>query len=405
MLADDTASERSGHPLLRTRTMSDAIEPSSPLQFMKSQDTQTTFGEDNEERRRLALESSQDGDERPRMSRRLSTKDNLRRLLSLKRKEARAKAQPLPPQPTDNSTPPNLTLWDAAKSGDAAALQYHLTASPTPSILVNSRDPDADFTLLHAVVSHVRDPTAAMHVLLDHGADVSARNMYNVQAIHIVPLTSSEPLNPLRLLLQCGADVNARDGDGWTPLHYTARFCPVPLPPMRMLVAQGAAIDARDTAGKTPLFCLLANRDDPDAVTWMVERRADAGAEADFLDKRSGATTRGTVLLQAVKYQRIGSLRVLVERAPECLKQGTVEQAVALVQRQRKAAKVETAGPGPNLLGNGEVVGEETVKEMEKVLREVNERVGEGRVKRPSLLRSLSSKLARKAQMVLHGIA
>jgi ankyrin repeat protein len=62
---------------------------------------------------------------------------------------------------------------------------------------------------------------AAAQVLLEHGADVDARDANNATPLHLA--SSSELsgverlLDVVRLLLQYGADIHARDDDGRTP--------------------------------------------------------------------------------------------------------------------------------------------------------------------------------------------
>lgn len=195
-----------------------------------------------------------------------------------------------------------------------------------------------------------------------------------------------------------------------------------------MLVDHGAVIDARDAAGKTPLFCLLANRDDRETLEWMVARGADPRAEADFLDRRTGVTTRGNALVQAAKYRRVESLRALIERTPECLTPSALEQASALVQRMILHAKKEreagrptamplSPSPAPRAMTTVLEVEREDVtvklEEMENILKEANDvmtemgkkRAGNEAQRRPSLLKRLSNKFTKQATRVFSEIA
>lgn len=208
---------------------------------------------------------------------------------------------------------PSIDIWQAARIADAAALKYHLYHSKDACELVNQRDPDQDSTLLHILCSHNRQPFQALQILLEYGADPTARNVYGVQALHSICLNCPTPLESIRLLLKHGATPNAKDGDGWTPLHYTARFCPDPLQSIMLLVGAGANINATDASNKTPMFCLLANGDFHVIVQWMLANGADTTITGEFLDQKTGKTRLGTVLSQATKYARLESGTILLQ--------------------------------------------------------------------------------------------
>ncbi|KAG1469882.1 hypothetical protein G6F56_003004 [Rhizopus delemar] len=209
---------------------------------------------------------------------------------------------------------PSISIWKAAELGDQAALQYYMQHSQIDLLtLLNMRDPDTDCSLLHLVITHSSSSMdSVVRMLLDHGADATARNVYNVQAIHMVALHCPERALPtLQSLLDAKVDPNATDGDGWTPLHYCARFCQPPGPALDLLLSSGADINRRDAAQKTPLFCLLANGDFPETLESLLSL-AQLGVLADFLDPSNGKTQRGSLVLQAVKYGRVRSLSLLI---------------------------------------------------------------------------------------------
>ena len=55
----------------------------------------------------------------------------------------------------------------------------------------------------------------------------------------------------MRCLLDHGADINARDSDNWTPLRWaTTEWNNVQV--LRLLLERGADANARDNRGKTP---------------------------------------------------------------------------------------------------------------------------------------------------------
>ncbi|ORZ23184.1 ankyrin repeat-containing domain protein [Absidia repens] len=221
---------------------------------------------------------------------------------------------------------PSISIWTAAEQGDIATLTYYIQHHPNPVALLNKRDPKTECTLIHLAVSSSSNinPYNTVDLLLTHGADPCARNVYNVQALHTIPLHCVEsPQKSLALLLDHGADVNCRDGDGWTPLHYAARFCRQESlgSVLALLVERGANLAAVDASHKTAMFALLANGDHVDAFTYLIQQQQNDSSGAnvlmlpsrgDFLDSATRRTHQGTIVLQAAKYLRVDCLEWLV---------------------------------------------------------------------------------------------
>ncbi|KAI7898387.1 ankyrin repeat-containing domain protein [Cokeromyces recurvatus] len=217
---------------------------------------------------------------------------------------------------------PYPTIWKAAEQGDIKALQHHIhTTKLDTAILLNLRDPETDCTLLHLAISsphYSHNPQLLLQVLqllLQHGADVTLSNIYNVQPIHMMAHHHRNTAYDLiTLALDNGANPNARDGDGWTPLHYITRFCG-PADRQRLidlLLSRGADLNLTDSHHKTPLFGLLANDDDVISLSVLIQRGTDLCQRGEFLDPVQRITRRGTVLLQAARYGRFGCLQFLI---------------------------------------------------------------------------------------------
>ncbi|KAI8381431.1 ankyrin repeat-containing domain protein [Radiomyces spectabilis] len=259
---------------------------------------------------------------------------------------------------------PEISIWQAAENGDLEALTYFIQHPTTvdPCIMLNSRDPYSDCTLLHLIVSNVNenkyDLVPLLKLLLDHGADATARNIYNVQAIHMVSLHCKNPLPAIQLLLQYDASPNACDGDGWTPAHYAARFCTPPDRVLQLLVSHGADINLVDASRKSPMFGLLANGDYATTLDWLIHHaKANLTIQGDFLDQQTRRTRPGTLLLQAAKYARLECLQLLVRSAVAMnalrtvLTREELDYAITLVKDQRQ--QIETSATRhPTLLGN-----------------------------------------------------
>ena len=86
-------------------------------------------------------------------------------------------------------------------------------------------------------------------LLLEHGADVNARNKDSVTPLHIA--AGEGHVDVARLLLEHGAYVNARSEYGLTPLYYAAVNGRLDV--ARLLLERGADAGARDDKGRTPL--------------------------------------------------------------------------------------------------------------------------------------------------------
>ncbi|KAI8369787.1 ankyrin repeat-containing domain protein [Choanephora cucurbitarum] len=216
------------------------------------------------------------------------------------------------------SPKPSLSIWKAAEQNDLKSLTYYIEHAPLEtSTLLNTRDPDTDCTLLHLLIANASDTSdifPALTLLLKHGADATARNVYNVQAVHMISLHYNKPLPAMQQLLAHHANPNARDGDGWTPLHYAARFCSNPHAVLQLLIDHGAHINSTDAGNKTPLFGLLANNDLVQAFEYLiVHAKADLCIRGDFLDPISRNVRQGSVVLQAVKYRRLECLEFLIK--------------------------------------------------------------------------------------------
>jgi ankyrin repeat protein len=99
-----------------------------------------------------------------------------------------------------------------------------------------------------------------VRILLDHKADVNARDAYGRAVLHHA-LNSSRSLHELdvvRILLEHGADPNARDNKGSTPLHNSLSREALSLEVIRLLLKYGANIDAENNEGKTALHIASA---------------------------------------------------------------------------------------------------------------------------------------------------
>ena len=107
-------------------------------------------------------------------------------------------------------------------------------------------------------------PFEIVQMLLEHHAHV--RNARGEVALHFAACHYEYPIQVhiRRLLLDHGADVNARDEDGSTRLHQSSFRIPGPSDPgwgsaegTHLLLEHGAKIDAENNKGETPSLVAL----------------------------------------------------------------------------------------------------------------------------------------------------
>jgi len=132
------------------------------------------------------------------------------------------------------------------------------------------------WTVLH--LAAWSKPLEIVQILLEHHADIHARNARGEVALHLAACNWERLYNPyyqmiqvkvdlniMQLLLDHGADVNTKDDEGSTPLHHssfrTANGRTFPgmgtVEGTRLLLERGANIDAENNKGDTPFLVAL----------------------------------------------------------------------------------------------------------------------------------------------------
>ena len=100
-----------------------------------------------------------------------------------------------------------------------------------------------------------RGTNGAVQSLVQHGAEVNARNSDGGSALHEAAHSSDAPT--VSFLLDHKADVNAQDNHGDTPLHFAAANATDSVQDTKakidLLVKGGANVNAKDSDGNTPL--------------------------------------------------------------------------------------------------------------------------------------------------------
>ena len=138
-----------------------------------------------------------------------------------------------------------LDIFEASSVGDARTVNQLLNEKPE---LLNSFSMDG-FTVLGlaSFFGHL----SLVKLLLDKGADpnIPSNNPFKVTPLHSACAISSIPI--AELLLEHGADVNAKQMQGVTPLHSAAHHGQTQM--VKLLIDKGADINAKMDNGQTPL--------------------------------------------------------------------------------------------------------------------------------------------------------
>jgi ankyrin repeat protein len=158
-------------------------------------------------------------------------------------------------------------------------------------------------TPLHAASAGYRVRIAKL--LLDSGADVSARNRRGAQPLHyaadggpvVINWKPMEQVSMIELLIKSGADPNSVNKNGVTPIHRAVRTrCPEAV---NVLIVGGANVKLKNGNGSTPLHLAVQNTgrggsgsDEAKALQKeIIELLIEAGADPSSRDGR-GKTVR-----------------------------------------------------------------------------------------------------------------
>jgi len=163
-------------------------------------------------------------------------------------------------------------IFYAVKVGDVNGVKKFLGAGAD----VNPRDKDGDDqTPLHWACR--KGHSAIVRLLLDHGADMNARN-----GLHNTPLDlaceTDGHLDIARMLIEAGADVDAKNSaaNGKTPLHAACWHGHSDI--VRLLIEVAADVNARNLNGNTPLH-MACQRGHMDIVHSLLDAGADVNAK------------------------------------------------------------------------------------------------------------------------------
>ena len=181
------------------------------------------------------------------------------------------------PQPSDDAR-----FKTTIATGKIEAAQYHIANGRN----VNARDKDGRTPLKWAAGHHLSS-ASIVELLLDHGAQIEARDNTGVTAL--MAAVDSNRSEIVKLLLDRGAQVNARSNYGRIPLIIAAaprlRNPENEIKIVKLLLGAGANVDGRNPKGNTPLMLAAGDSSTPEIVALLL----DHGAEVNAHD-RNGVT-------------------------------------------------------------------------------------------------------------------
>jgi ankyrin repeat protein len=147
-------------------------------------------------------------------------------------------------------------------------------------------------------------------LLLNHGAQVDAKNYQGETPLHLVSRGEYDSLDDgvcvAELLLERGTDANAYDSDDWSPLHSASNNGKPEI--VQVLLAHGAKVDAENDLGETPLHLVRQGKYGSQFGVRVAQLLLNSGADVNARDKRYW-----TPLLSASYYGRREVAQVLLD--------------------------------------------------------------------------------------------
>ncbi|KAI8520640.1 Unconventional myosin-XVI, partial [Branchiostoma belcheri] len=156
-------------------------------------------------------------------------------------------------------------------------------------------------TALHWACRH--EQTGVVELLIQHGADLEARDKFGETALHCASRAGQTGV--VELLIQHGANLEARNNGGSTALHRASGAGQTGV--VELLIQHGADLEARDRYGRTALHWACAN-----GQTGVVELLIQHGADLEARDEDNGTT-----LYRASRHGQTGIVELLIQHGAD----------------------------------------------------------------------------------------
>ncbi len=168
---------------------------------------------------------------------------------------------------------PNISIHEAAKTGNIEAVKQHLAAGSD----VNEQDRYKRAPLHYAATEGHKE---IVGLLISKSADVNEKWMKGRTALFAVAQKGHKEI--AELLIDSGANVNLKGEEGLTPLHITAMFGRPAI--AKLLISKGADVNIEDNKNETPLDKIIISKTLPE------EHQARSKETADLLRKHEAKT-------------------------------------------------------------------------------------------------------------------
>ena len=146
-----------------------------------------------------------------------------------------------------------MDFFEACMSGDV----YYLLAAIERGEDVNQVNVENSTLLMYASRNLSEDDLECMRILINHGANVNARDDDQWTALHYAAMRSN--IDGINLLLDKGADIHLVDNNNATPLMLTCYRNDINS--TRVLLERGANLTIPDCDGNTCLHYATKNLD------------------------------------------------------------------------------------------------------------------------------------------------
>ncbi len=195
---------------------------------------------------------------------------------------------------TASAQDPSDGFYQAIRNNDLPTLRTLVKSSG-----VNVKGRHESTPLMYAAAYGSLD---ALKLLLAAGADVNAKNTFDVTAL----LWCANDLAKVRLLVEKGANVNAQSKQGRTPLIVAAAH-DGNSQTVKFLLDKGADVSASDSAKNTALSD-AADANDTESVRLLVAKGADINAKNGFGD---------TALMNAAANGNVEVMKLLLAKGAD----------------------------------------------------------------------------------------
>ena len=195
-----------------------------------------------------------------------------------------------------------ITLHQAADTSNLIEVKWLLDHGAD----VNARD----LSETPLIVAAGRGNEEIAQYLVSHGADVNA-GRENGRSALVQAICNHHP-ELAKWLISKGADVNVRDSYGDTVLHYAAHYGNSEV--TQLLIAHGASLDARGDCGRTPLYTTLAYRGHSLRDISVAETLLTNGADPNIGAPNDGAFGDARTPMQLAAFLKFPQLEELLKK-------------------------------------------------------------------------------------------